>query len=84
LDDITIFKGVFVKKYIHVNQHLIRSNKKSGNKQPVITVKTYESNQYGSEVVINGPCRVIYRPNNPLSCGAHVWIETDSEVLILE
>lgn len=73
-----------MKKYIHVNQHLIRSNKKSGNKQPVITVKTYESNQYGSEVVINGPCRVIYRPNNPLSCGAHVWIETDSEVLILE
>jgi hypothetical protein len=23
---------------------------------------------------------VIYRPNNPLSCGARVWIETQNEV----
>jgi hypothetical protein len=25
----------------------------------------------------------MYSPDKPLSCGAHVWIETDSEVEIL-
>jgi len=27
------------KKYIHVNQHKIRSNKKHGTNEPVITIK---------------------------------------------
>jgi len=49
----------------------------------VLTVKTYKSNDYGHEVEIDGPCKVVYRPNKPLSCGAKVWIETKSEVKIL-
>jgi len=48
----------------------------------VITVKTYKSNKYGSNVVINGPSKVIYSPDKPLGCGAKVWIETDSDVLV--
>jgi hypothetical protein len=35
-----------MKKRIHVNQHKIRSNSKSGDREPVITVKTYKSNDY--------------------------------------
>jgi hypothetical protein len=35
-------------------------------------------------VRIKGPSRVVYSPDKPLSCGAHVWIETESEVEILE
>jgi hypothetical protein len=66
---------------IHVNQHVIKQNRKTGRRDPVLTVKTYKTNDYHSEVVINGPCRVVYRPDCPLSCGAQVWIETDSEVL---
>jgi hypothetical protein len=27
--------------------------------------------------------KIIYRPDNPLSCGAKVWIETDNEINIL-
>jgi len=41
----------------------------------VITVKTYKSNEYADSVVINGPSRVVYSPDKPLSCGARVWIE---------
>ena len=70
-----------MKKKIHVNQHKIRSNKKTGAMEPVITVKTYKSNDYCNEVYIDGPCRVIYRPTKPLSCGAKVWIETDNNVI---
>jgi hypothetical protein len=69
-----------MKKRIHVNQHKIKSNSKHGTKEPVITVKTYKSNTYCYEVDIKGPCKVIYSPDKPLSCGAKVWIETDSEI----
>ena len=69
-----------MKTIIHVNQHVIKSNRKNGTNDPVLTVKTYKSNNYAHEVIINGPSKVIYRPDKPLSCGAHVWIETESKV----
>ena len=46
-------------------------------------MKTYKSNEYAHEVEILGPSKVIYSPDAPLSCGAHVWIETQSEVKIV-
>ena len=73
-----------MKKRIHVNQHKIRSNHKSGNREAVLTVKTYKSNDYWHEAIIDGPCRVVYSPDKPLSCGARVWIETDAEVVCVE
>ena len=69
------------KKYIHVNQHVIRANKKHGTNDPVITIKQGSKNTYCHEVEIKGPARVIYSPDKPLSCGARVWIETDEEVI---
>lgn len=72
-----------MKTIVHVNQHNIKHNAKSLDRKPVLTVKTYKSNEYGNEVEILGPCKIIYRPDNPLSCGAKVWIETTNEVIIL-
>lgn len=69
-----------MKKRIHVNQHKIKSNRKTGDREPVLTVKTYKDNTYCHEVLIEGPCRVIYSPDKPLSCGARVWIETEENV----
>jgi hypothetical protein len=73
-----------VKKRIHVNQHFIKANRKDGGSRPVLTVKTYKSNRYGHAVHILGPSRLVYRPNKPLSCGAHVWIETDAKVRVIK
>jgi hypothetical protein len=70
-----------LKTIIHVNQHVIKSNRKEDKNDPVLTVKTYKSNVYAHTVQINGPSTVIYSPDKPLSCGAHVWIETESEVI---
>jgi hypothetical protein len=70
-----------MKTVIHVNQHVIKANRKNGECNPVLTVKTYKDNTYAHAVEITGPCRVVYSPNKPLSCGAHVWIETQSEVI---
>jgi len=70
------------KTIIHVNQHVIRSNHKTGNREPVLSVKQGKKNTYAHEVEILGPSRVVYSPDKPLSCGARVWIETTSEVII--
>ncbi len=72
-----------MKTKIHINQHVIKSNHKNNKRDPVITVKTYKSNNYGHQVDILGPSKVIYSPDKPLSCGAKVWIETDSEVIVI-
>ena len=69
-----------MKTIIHVNQHVIKANRKNGTNNPVLTVKTYKSNNYAHEVTIDGPSKVIYCPDKPLSCGAQVWIETESKV----
>ena len=74
-----------MKTVIHVNQHVIKRNRKAGASAPCLTVKTYKSNDYGHEAIIRDAdgqevARVVYRPHKPLSCGAHCWIETQLEV----
>jgi hypothetical protein len=73
-----------MKTIIHVNQHVIKSNRKNGVNDPVLTVKTYKENTYAHEVLMEGPCKIYYSPEKPLSCGAHVWIETYNTVTIIK
>jgi hypothetical protein len=70
-----------MKTRIHVNQHVIKANAKTGERKPVLTVKNYKENIYAHAVEVTGPCRIIYSPDKPLSCGAKVWIETESDVI---
>ena len=77
------------KKIIHVNQHKIKSNEKTGSRFPVLTCKSYNSNEYGHDVIVRDKDgkevgRFIYSPDKPLSCGAKVWFEThlDTEVIV--
>jgi len=74
------------KTYIHVNQHVIRSNKKHDKNDPVITIKQGSKNTYCHEVQINGPSRMIYSGNDKpiLPCGARVVIETEASIDILK
>ena len=72
-----------MKTIIHVNQHVIKKNAKTGSVDPVLTVKTYKDNNYAHEVEINGNSKIVYRPDKPLSCGARVWIETEGEVIVI-
>jgi hypothetical protein len=77
-----------LKKRIHVNQHVIRRNAKTGEREPVITCKTYKENKYGHQVIIkddNGKevARVIYSPDKPLSCGARLWLETENDIEVI-
>ncbi len=76
-----------MKTVIHVNQHIIRANRASGAREPPLTVKTYLGRQSGQTVIIIGAdgkevARVVYRPDNPLSCGAVAWVESQCEVRV--
>jgi hypothetical protein len=71
-----------VKSIIHVNQHVVKANRKHKKNDPVLTLKTYKSQTNAHEAYIDGPCRIVYRPDRPLSCGAHVWIETQASVIV--
>ena len=73
-----------MKKYIHVNQHKIRANKKHGTNEPVITIKEGKNNTYCHTVEILGPSKIRYGGNEKpiLSCGARVVIETESDLII--
>lgn len=77
---------------IHVNQHVIRRNAKSGEKDPPLTVKRGRNNNYAHEVQIldelgNVCASVVYADGvnrKPLSCGARVWIETNGMVRLID
>lgn len=77
-------------KRLHVNQHKIKRNQKEDKEDPVVTVKTYESNDYGHAADMKCPhCGEIsaslvskWTEDRKLSCGATVWVETRGGVLV--
>lgn len=76
-----------MKTRIHINQHHIKANAKGSN-LPVITVKDYKQNRKANHAAVVDSegkplVKVIYSPDNPLPCGAKVWIETELEVIAL-
>lgn len=70
---------------IHVNRQHIGSNAKDGGNRPVYTIKNgrHGKARYAREVVINGPSRLVYN-GDQLKCGARAWIETDSEIELID
>lgn len=73
-----------MKTLIHINQHVIRHNKKYGNTLPACRVQRGIKSRYCKEVIIDGPSKLVYSPENPLPCGAKLWIETESEVSLID
>jgi len=72
-------------KRIHVNQNVIRHNKKYGNKLPPIRIEDTDTKEvvYCHDVKMLGVSNLVYKPDEPLPCGAKLWIETYFEVAAL-
>jgi hypothetical protein len=73
---------------IHVDQHAIRRNAKTGSADPVLSCKTYDANLKGRTAIIKDDAgneigRFVYSPDKPLACGAKVWFETRNQVEVL-
>jgi hypothetical protein len=71
-------------KRLHVDQKRIKANTKDGTDLAPITIQTSQGPFKGheAEIVVGGQvvARFIYKPQDPLSCGARLWIETTAEV----
>ena len=73
-----------MKKLIHINRNVIQYNDKHKTNLPVCRVQEGQTISYGREVIIDGPSRMVYDPDNPLKCGAKLWIETESSIQIID
>jgi hypothetical protein len=71
------------KTIIHVNRQHIAQNAKDGGNRPVYTVKRGGQTRYAREVEIHGPSKLVY-DGTQLKCGARAWIETESEVALVD
>ncbi len=69
-------------KRIHVNQHMIRADRKGGTVSDVVSVATSRGTFRGRLVAINGESRIVYSPRKPRPCGARLWIETRAEIVL--
>jgi hypothetical protein len=76
----TTIRAGLVKR-LHVDQHRIKHNTKTGDDLPVLTVQAQGGPYKAHEVEILGPSRLVY-DGRTLSCGAKVWIECDAEVVL--
>lgn len=79
-----------VKHIIHVNQHILKRNRKTGEREPVLTCKRKSGGPVtrAHQVAIvdadgREVARVVYSPDKPLSCGAVCWIESELAVVPL-
>lgn len=71
-----------MKTIIHVNQAVIVRNRKTGANDPPLIARSYKGVKHGHNIEINGPSVIVNRPHKPLACGARVWIETTSPVVV--
>jgi hypothetical protein len=65
------------KLRLHVNRHVIASNRKRGEREPIYRLKVGRDNVISKtdSIELTGRWRVAYSPDKPLSCGAVAWIE---------
>ena len=81
-------KGTWNKKRrtsltrIHVNRKIFGFNKKFGVNLPPISVRIGAKTHFCHQAEIPAKARVVYRPDDPLPCGAVLWIDIDPDQTI--
>ena len=73
-----------MKTIIHINRNVLQQNEKNGRTIPVVRIEQKGKVRYCMEVNIKGPSSMVYRPDKPRPCGAKLWIETESEVELID
>lgn len=77
-----------MKAIIHVDQHILRGNRKTGSRNPPLSLRTYRSIEKAQKIqIVDDQGKVIatlkYQPDDPLKCGATVWLEADRARLVI-
>ena len=68
---------------VHVNKIQIDSNRKNKTNKPVVIIRQGSRKICCHMAEIKGECRIVYQPNNPLPCGAVLWIEVVPDTLVI-
>jgi len=71
------------KHIIHVNRQHISMNAKDGKDRPVYTIKSGSKTRYAREVLVDGPSKMVYN-GKQLNCGARAWLETESDITLID
>ena len=71
-------------KRVHVNNHVVAANRRNGEDEPPLRVKARGKNLRARRIMFDGPVEMVYKPDQPLPCGARVWIETRAAVTVFE
>lgn len=68
--------------YVVVNRHKVRSNKKYNEQEPIFRISKGKHGKPFYAVQVNFPYGALLTtdPDNPMPCGATVWIETEAVV----
>lgn len=74
-----------MRQVVHVNQQVIARNRRDGTEDPPLIARTYLGVSHATEMELRLPDgtvvgKFVYRPHNPLSCGARLWLELDTDV----
>jgi len=69
-------------KRVHVDKKVIAANLKHGSSDPPITIQFSNGSIKCYGVTVFGVSEFVYRPHQPLSCGARLWIETTAEIMV--
>lgn len=69
---------------IHIHRGRIDGNRKHGRREPPIIVRRGRTRNYGTVVQVGDNTFIRYSPDQPLDCGARVWIETTEPVRVIE
>ncbi len=68
------------KKRISVNKYKIVHNLKYPEDIQPPRIQEGKDITYGIAASIMGPSTLVYHPDDPLKCGARVWLETKAEI----
>tara|TARA_Y100001973_G_C5058608_1_gene261507 strand:- start:479 stop:745 length:267 start_codon:yes stop_codon:yes gene_type:complete len=71
-------------KRVHVNQFMIRANQNvpKAGRRPVLSVQTSQGSIRANNVKLEGDSKLKYTPDDKLSCGASVYIETMDPIIL--
>lgn len=75
-----------MRQVVHVNQQAIaRNRRRPDGFEPPIIARTYKGVKHGFQMNLQLPDgtvvgQFVYRPHNPLPCGARLWLELDTNV----
>lgn len=69
-----------MKRIIHVNPKGISNNHDTGGSEPVCMVLEGALLTKCHEVIIHGPSKLVYRPDQPTHTNSRVYIETEADI----